>query len=127
MGVTTAAFSENPDTTVRVVCRDFIAEHGPKAGRHRIAALLGVSERWVRGLLYGEPARIDAQVFLRAVEARRLLRAERRARLLRELAEIEDGPDAADDDAHRGVHAPPVEGAPPGRLEGCHAGLRLGG
>jgi len=126
MSLTTAPFSENPDTTVRVIAREWIAELGPKRGRHRIAELLGVTERWVRGLLYGEPARIDAQVFLRAMDARRLLRAERRARLQRELAEIEGDLDAVDDLRGDGAGLPPGQGHVAALLEGRRGGLGLG-
>ncbi|HXH01284.1 MAG TPA: hypothetical protein VNI56_03730 [Xanthomonadaceae bacterium] len=51
--------------------------------------MLGVTERWVRSYRYGEPARVAAETYLRALDARRLLRAERRAALLQELHDIE--------------------------------------
>ena len=115
MDMTTAAFSEKPDSTVRVLVQAAIAEHGPKRGMHRVAEMLGVTERWLRGFRYGEPARIDAEVFLRAVEARRVLRAERRARLLRELAELEGDTPHAQMDVAMGDARLRLDGGPLGR------------
>jgi hypothetical protein len=98
------AVSGKPECVVRSVVEGFIRERGPKRGLDHAAALLGVTTRWARAVRYGEGARVNAETFLRAVEAHRALRAERRARVLRELAEIEGGADAhrvleADDQA----------------------------
>jgi hypothetical protein len=85
----TAGFSENTDHAVREVIEEACRLDGPKRGLHRAAALLGVTERWLRGFRYGEPARVSAATYLRAIEARQALRQERRARLLAELQDIE--------------------------------------
>ena len=87
--MSTAQSAVNPASACREVIDGWIAAEGFKAGLHRAAQALGVTERWARGLRAGEPARVDAAVYLRAVEARRLLRAERRARLLAELQALE--------------------------------------
>lgn len=96
--------SGKPECLVREVLDGFVRERGAKRGLDHAAALLGVTTRWARSLRYGEGARVNAETFLRAVEAHRALRAERRARVLRELAEIDGSADAhrvleADDDA----------------------------
>ena len=91
--MSTAACADTPASVCREVIDGWIAHLGFKVGLFRAAQALGVTERWARGLRAGEPARVDAAVYLRAVEARRLLRAERRARLLAELQALETADD----------------------------------
>lgn len=81
--------SVNPESVVRAVITQIVRTSGLKRGLATAAATLGVSERWARGLYYGEKARVSAAVYLRAHEAQMRLLAERRAALLRELQEIE--------------------------------------
>ena len=80
----------NPtDHVLREVVDAAVANDGLKRGLHRAAEMLGVTERWLRAFRYGEPARVSAETYLRALEARRILRDERRSRLLAELHAIE--------------------------------------
>lgn len=74
---------------VRDMVAAFIAHHGSKAGRDLAAEALGKKARWLRSLLAGESARVDAETYLRALEARQTIALERAARLRAELAEIE--------------------------------------
>lgn len=90
----TAGLSVNTDHAVREVIEEACRLEGPKRGLFRAAALLGVTERWLRGFRYGEPARVTAETYLRAIDARQALRQERRARLLAELQDIEAAADA---------------------------------
>jgi hypothetical protein len=85
----TAGLSVNTDHAVREVIDEATRLDGPKRGLFRAAELLGVTERWLRGFRYGEPARVTAETYLRALDARQALREERRARLLAELRDIE--------------------------------------
>lgn len=78
---------------VREVIELAVAVDGIKRGLYRAADALGVSERWLRGFRSGDAARVSAEIFIRAVEAARVLRAERREQLLAELRAL----DAADD------------------------------
>ena len=91
----TSPHASATDHVLRDVLDDALKLHGPKRGLWLAAQLLGVTERWLRAWRYGEPARVSAEVYLRALDARRTLRAERRARLIQELREIEAGDDAA--------------------------------
>lgn len=90
----TAGLSVNTDHAVREVIEEACRLDGPKRGLFRAAELLGVTERWLRGFRYGEPARVTAETYLRAIEARQALRQERRVRLLAELQDIEAAADA---------------------------------
>ena len=81
--------SEKPDDTVQSVLTLALATHGVKRGIARAAELLGVSERWCRSLRFGEPARVTAATYLRALEARQALAAERAAQIRAELASLE--------------------------------------
>ena len=79
--------------------------HGRKRGWCHAAQLLGVTERWVKGAVYGEPiASPDAIV----VEHARVELARARAAQLRaELAQIEGLLDGETVDAH-GAHLGPA-------------------
>ena len=98
MSYATAAPSVGADhasvNTVREVIEHAIAVDGLKRGLFRAADMLGVTERWLRSLRFGEPARVSAATYLRAVEARRRLREERRTLLLAELRAIDAAEDA---------------------------------
>ena len=85
----THSLSEKPDDTVQSVLTLALAAYGVKRGIARAAELLGVSERWCRSLRFGEPARINAATYLRALEARQALAAERAAQIRAELASLD--------------------------------------
>jgi len=85
----TAGLSVQTEKIVREFVSDIIRSEGVKRGIHSAAKALGVSERWVKALHYGEPARISADTYLRAHQARMQLLMQRRAELQRELASIE--------------------------------------
>jgi cyanate lyase len=75
-----------------------VRTHGRKRGWHVAAQMLGVSERVVRAIQYGEAARPDEAAAMRA----RLTLAERRlAQLNIEAAEMRGILDAARDNAER--------------------------
>lgn len=83
----TANTGNRPDLRA---ARDVIAlacrVHGRKRGWHHAAALLGVSERRIESIVYGEPARVDP---IRAEAARAALVRSRAEQLRAELAQIE--------------------------------------
>ena len=85
----TESSSVLPDNVVREVIADAVALHGLKRGLPVAASLMGVSERWLRAIRYGEPARISADTYCRALAARRTLLDARRNRLLAELRHLE--------------------------------------
>lgn len=87
--LTTDYLSNCPDTVVRAAIDEAIRLEGPKRGMWRAAELLGVTVRWVRGFRYGEPARVSADVYVRAMRARQQLRTDRLARLRAEIAALE--------------------------------------
>lgn len=67
------------------------AIHGRKRGWHVAAELLGVTERWVKAAVYGEPIALPAAH--RIIAARTALGRARVAQLRAELAQIERGLD----------------------------------
>lgn len=71
--------------------RDVIAlacrTHGRKRGWHIAAELLGVPERRIESILYGEPARVDP---IRVEHARLTLSRTRAAQIRAELAQLEE-------------------------------------
>jgi hypothetical protein len=81
--------TDTPDRVVRQVIDLAVAVAGAKRGLFRAAELIGATERWVKSLRFGEPARISAQTYLRALEARQALAAERAAQLRAELVSLE--------------------------------------
>ncbi len=69
---------------VTIACR----AHGRKRGWHLAAALLGVSERVVKAIAYGEPARPDAVAAAKArlaMAEQRLAQLDAEAEKLREI------------------------------------------
>lgn len=93
---------------VRDVVEQAVRADGFKRGLFRAASMLGVTERWLKAVRYGEPAAVDADTYLRALEARQALLRERQARLAREIAEIEAA-------IHADAAAPPVRLSAVGR------------
>lgn len=81
--------SDSPDAVVRQVIDLAVSVCGFKAGLFRAASLIGTTERWVKSLRFGEPARINADTYLRALEARQSLALERAAQLRAELASLD--------------------------------------
>lgn len=72
---------------VTIACRT----HGRKRGWHLAAKLLGVSERVVKAIVYGEPARPDAIAAARArlqLAEQRLTQIEEEAAELRRLVDV---------------------------------------
>lgn len=67
--------------------------HGRKRGWAVVARLLGVPERRIESIAYGEPARVDP---IAAQQARNILARERIAQIRAELARLE-GPDHAEE------------------------------
>jgi hypothetical protein len=67
---------------IAIACRT----HGRKRGWHLVATLLGVPERRVESIAYGEPARVDP---IAARTARNTLAKQRIAQLRAELAQLE--------------------------------------
>lgn len=67
---------------IALACRS----HGRKRGWHVAASLLGVPERRVEAIAYGEPARIDP---IRAEQARIELARQRAAQIRAELLDLE--------------------------------------
>lgn len=67
---------------IALACRS----HGRKRGWHVAASLLGVPERRVEAIVYGEPARIDP---IRAEQARIELARQRAAQIRAELLELD--------------------------------------
>jgi len=67
--------------------------NGRKRGWHLVAQLLGVSERVVKALTYGEPARVDP---IAAQQARNTLARERIQQIRAELALLEGAAEHAE-------------------------------
>lgn len=67
---------------IALACRT----HGRKRGWHVVARMLGVPERRVESIVYGEPARVDP---ITAQAARNALARQRAAQIRAELAELE--------------------------------------
>jgi hypothetical protein len=81
--------NEEPAAVVRDTIELAVAVHGLKRGLYRVAEMLGVKERWITSLRFGQPARVSAEAYLRAIEARQALAAERAAQLRAELAYLD--------------------------------------
>lgn len=79
------------------VINDAVKFHGRARGWHIAAQLLGVTERTVRGIVYGETSGASIPT-LTALEARATLRRQRAAQLRAELRALENAiaDDAAD-------------------------------
>ncbi len=88
-------FSSTPDATA--VIAEAVRLFGRSQGWHLAAQLLGVSERTVRGISYGETSGASIPVHT-ALEARATLRRQRAAQLRAELRALETAlaDDAAD-------------------------------
>ena len=78
------------------VIEDAVRFHGRARGWHIAAQLLGVSERTIRGIVYGETSGATIPT-LTALEARAELRRQRAAQVRAELRELENA--IADDAA----------------------------
>lgn len=84
----TAATGTRPDLArAREVIALSCRIHGRKRGWHAAAELLGVPERRIESILYGEPARVDP---IRVEQARLSLSRTRAAQLRAELAQLEE-------------------------------------
>lgn len=77
------------------VIEEAVRLHGRARGWHLAAQLLGVTERTIRGIVYGETSGASIPT-LTALEARATLRRQRAAQLRAELAALEN---AIDDEA----------------------------
>jgi hypothetical protein len=88
-------FSSTPDATA--VIAEAVRLYGRSRGWHLAAQLLGVSERTVRGISYGETSGASIPLHT-ALEARATLRRQRAAQLRAELRALETAlaDDAAD-------------------------------
>jgi hypothetical protein len=73
----------------REVTAAMVRQHGAKRGLHLSAVVLGCSERWARGIHYGEVVHISHALADRAAEARITLARQRAAQLRAELLDIE--------------------------------------
>jgi cell division protein FtsB len=83
---------EKPSTiAAREVTAAMVRQHGAKRGLHMAAARLGCSERWARGIHYGEAAHISAELAERAQTARLEILRDRVTRLKAELQQLERG------------------------------------
>lgn len=72
---------------IAIACRS----HGRKRGWALVAGLLGIPERRVESIAYGEPARVDP---VAAREARNILARQRIAQIRAELVQLEGTADA---------------------------------
>lgn len=75
----------------REVCAALVRQHGAKRGLHLAGQRLRISERWARGIHYGEATHVSAALAIRAEAARIELSRARAAQLRAELLEIERG------------------------------------
>lgn len=97
-----SAWHKNSNPDAAIVIEEAARLHGRARGWHLAAELLGVSDRTVRAIAYGETsgASIPTQI---ALQARATLRRQRAAQLRAELRQLED--DLADDAADQaGAH-----------------------